>query len=84
VPAKVAGTWKLPQGELTLKQEYQSISGALNSGGRSTIISRASMNGDQISFNAGGAAYSGRVNGSTIEGTMVAGGKNASWLATRN
>jgi len=84
VPAKVAGTWKLPQGELTLKQQYQSISGALNSGGRSTVISKATLNGDHISFTAGGAAYSGRVNGNTIEGSMTGGGKNTSWTATRN
>jgi hypothetical protein len=84
VPAKVAGTWKLPQGELTLKQQYQSISGTLNSGGRSTIISKATLNGDRIDFTADGAVYSGRVNGNTIEGTMAGGGKNTSWTATRN
>ncbi len=83
VPAKVAGTWKLPQGELTLKQQYQSISGSLNSDGRSTIISRAAMNGDQISFNAGAAAYTGRVNGNTMEGTVTGGGKSGSWTATK-
>src|ERR1700757_4370926 len=32
VPAKVEGTWKLPQGELALKQSYQTISGTLKSG----------------------------------------------------
>ncbi len=30
VPAKVEGTWKLAQGGLTLKQEFQMISGTLN------------------------------------------------------
>ena len=29
VPAKVAGTHKIPQGELTLKQQYQMLSGTL-------------------------------------------------------
>src|SRR5918993_141451 len=29
VPAKVQGTWQTPQGELTLKQNYQFISGTL-------------------------------------------------------
>ena len=84
VPAKVAGTWKLPQGELTLKQQYQSISGTLNSGGRSNIISKATLSGDLINFTAGGAVYSGRVNGNAIEGTMSGGGKSTSWTATRN
>ena len=32
VPAKVGGTWQLPQGELALKQTFQMISGTLKSG----------------------------------------------------
>ena len=32
VPAKVGGTWNLSQGELTLKQTFQMISGTLRSG----------------------------------------------------
>src|SRR5262249_23473040 len=36
VPAQVAGTWRLQQGELTLKQNYQMLSGTLSSGGNST------------------------------------------------
>ena len=34
VPAKVAGTWRLPQGELTLKQDVQVLAGSLTSGTR--------------------------------------------------
>lgn len=82
VPAKVAGIWKLPQGELTLKQDFQMLSGALHSNGRSTIISNAKMNGDRISFTAAGTQYTGRVNGDSIEGTMK-GGKAGNWLASR-
>ena len=40
------------------------------------------LNGDEISFTAGGAQYTGRVNGNTIEGT-VKGGSNGKWTATR-
>src|ERR687891_292097 len=32
VPAKVQGTWQIPQGELALKQEFQMISGTLKNG----------------------------------------------------
>ena len=32
VPAKVAGAWTLPQGELTLNQTFQNITGTLKSG----------------------------------------------------
>ena len=32
VPAKVGGTWKLPQGELAIKQTFQMITGTLKNG----------------------------------------------------
>ncbi len=50
VPAKVQGTWKTPQGNLTLTQEFQMLTGNLNG----TAITGGSMNGDQISFTVGG------------------------------
>jgi len=78
VPAKVGGTWKLPQGELSIKQTFQMISGTLKSGKNNSQIT-GKLNGDQISFSAGGTQYSGRVNGNSMEGT--AGG--AKWSATR-
>ena len=81
VPAKVGGTWKLPQGELSLKQTFQMISGTLKNGNVITPIS-GKLNGDQISFTAGSAQYTGRVNGNTIDGT-VKGGSNGKWTATR-
>ena len=79
VPAKVNGTWKLPQGELVLKQTFQTISGTLKSG--TTVAQVAGkLNGDEINFTAGEAQYIGRVNGNSIEGTLNSGGK---WSATR-
>ena len=75
VPAKVKGTWKLPQGELTLDQNYQMISGTLKSGANSTPITNGKLTGDQISFTAGGTQYTGHVIGNTIDG--------GSWKATR-
>ena len=81
VPAKVGGTWKLPQGELSLKQTFQMISGTLKNGNVITPIS-GKLNGDEISFTAGSAQYTGHVNGNTIDGT-VKGGSNGKWTATR-
>jgi precorrin-6B methylase 2 len=80
VPAKVEGTWKLPQGELTLKQTFQMISGTLKSAGKSAPID-GKLSGDRISFTAGGVQYSGRVTDNTMEGTLRPGG---SWKATRS
>lgn len=80
VPAKAEGTWKLPQGELTLKQTFQMVSGTLKNGTNTAQISNGKLHGDQITFSAGGAQYSGRVNGNTMEGSNNSG---ASWKATR-
>ncbi|OGA39611.1 MAG: RNA methyltransferase [Betaproteobacteria bacterium RIFCSPLOWO2_12_FULL_62_13] len=83
VPAKAGGTWQLPQGELTLKQEFQMVSGTLKSGATTLQITNGRLRGDQISFNAGGARYTGRVTGNTIEGTVKSGGNASRWSATR-
>ena len=83
VPAKVEGTWQLPQGELRLKQDFQMISGTLKSASNSAPITNGRLRGDQISFTAGDAQYAGRVSGNTIEGTVKSGGNSGKWVATR-
>ena len=83
VPAKVEGTWQFPQGELMLKQTFQVISGIFRSGGKTTTITDGRLRGDQISFSAAGAQYTGRVNGNTIEGSIKSGGNNSKWSAAR-
>jgi hypothetical protein len=82
VPAKVEGAWKLPQGTLTLKQTFQMIAGTLTSSGTSVEIS-GRLRGDQITFKAGDAEYTGRVNGNTIEGAVTSSGNPGTWRATR-
>jgi hypothetical protein len=79
VPAKVEGTWKLPQGELILKQSYQMISGTIRSGGTIATISDGKLNGETINFSAGGAKYSANVKGNSMEGETSKG----KWTATR-
>lgn len=83
VPANAAGTWKTSRGNLTLKQEYQMLTGSLAQGGANAIISDAKMNGYQIAFTAGGAQYVGQVNGNTIEGTYKGADGGGKWTATR-
>ena len=79
VPAKVDGTWKLPQGEITLKQTYQTLSGSVRSGATTTPITDAKLNGEHISFTAGRVKYSGRVSGNSMDGES----SNGKWTATR-
>jgi Methyltransferase domain len=83
VPAKVEGTWKIPQGELTLKQNFQMVSGTIKSGNVAAPIANGRLKGDQISFTAGSAEYSGQVSGNTIEGSIKSGGTDTNWTASR-
>ena len=83
IPAKVEGTWKLASGELALKQEFQMLSGTLKSGSVTSVISDAKMTGDQIAFTANGRQYTGRVNGSTMEGSIKSSSGLGAWMATR-
>ena len=71
VPAKVEGTWQMPQGALALTQKFQMVTGTL--GG--TPISDGRLRGDELTFTAGGAKYTGKVSGNTITGNGGSGGK---------
>jgi SAM-dependent methyltransferase len=82
VPAKVAGTWRTPQGELVLKQEYQVVSGTLTTNGTSTQV-KGRLNGEMLTLSVEGREFSGRVRGTTIEGTTTAGSASTAWRATR-
>ena len=83
VPAKAGGTWRLPQGELKLTQNFQEISGTLSTGGNTVTIANGKMRADEISFSAGAAQYTGRVAGNTINGSVKSGGNTSNWSATR-
>ena len=79
VPAKVDGTWKLHNGQISFTQEFQNITGKLTLGSEDTKLS-GKLDGDKISFNAGDTTYDGTVNGNTISGTRAGGG---AWEASR-
>jgi SAM-dependent methyltransferase len=82
VPAKVAGSWQLPEGELRLTQEFQKVSGTLASGGKRIPIKDARLRGDNISFSIGRAKYTGRVDGNTMSGS-IAGKSTSTWTAVK-
>ena len=83
VPARVAGTWKLPQGDLTLTQEFQVVSGTLTPAGGTPAEVTGRLRGDEITLKIGDAEYTGRVNGKTIEGMVKAAGTPTAWKAVR-
>ena len=83
VPAKVEGKWKLPDGELALKQTFQKVNGALEGSGKNAQVSNGNVKADQITFTLGGAQYSAKVNGDTMTGTIKTGANSREFTATR-
>ena len=80
VPAKVEGTWQLEQGELTLIQAFQMISGTLKSASNAVQFITGRLEGNRITFTAGDGEYVGHVNGNVMEGIVSSGGN---WKASR-
>ncbi|HUE87059.1 MAG TPA: methyltransferase domain-containing protein [Vicinamibacterales bacterium] len=74
VPARVAGTWKTPQGELTLTQEFQVVKGTLTTEGKAVAVS-GKLRGNHLTLNGGSTDLVGKVVGDRIEGS--------NWSATR-
>jgi precorrin-6B methylase 2 len=66
VPANVAGTYAIPQGELVLKQEFQMLSGTLSTPYK-TVPIEGKVRGEEIAFKAGGREYHGRLNGGKLK-----------------
>jgi hypothetical protein len=83
VPAKAGGTWTFPNGELTLTQTFQMLSGTMRIGGKEAPISDGRLRGDQFTFTVGGVKYTGKVNGETMDGTAASGSNTTKWTATK-
>ena len=66
VPAKVAGSHKVPQGELVLKQTFQMLSGTLTTGGKAVAV-EGKVIGEEIVLAGGGREYRGRFQGRILE-----------------
>jgi SAM-dependent methyltransferase len=82
VPAKVAGTWKLPQGELRFEQNHQTVSGNLKTAGGTAPVA-GKLRGDQIAFSTSETQFTGRVAGNVIEGFARTAGKDVKFRAAR-
>jgi SAM-dependent methyltransferase len=83
VPAQVEGTWRLREGELTLEQEFQRLTGTYRIKGVTLPVENGFVRGKEIRFTVAAAAYSGRVEAGSIDGTVVDGGIASTWSAKR-
>lgn len=79
IPARVSGTWKTANGEISLRQQFQMLTGTMKTG-NSTVAVNGKMTGDQIILTAGNNEYTGKVSGNKISGKSKNGGN---WSATR-
>src|SRR5688572_9718321 len=93
VPAKVGGRWQVQveggeQYDVSLRQQYQVVTGTANGPGKAVKLTSATMRGDEIQFtvNDNGARrqFKGAVAGEAMQGTVDLGnGRTAKWTAKR-
>ena len=80
MPAKVAGTWTMANGTMTLTQEYQDVQGTITVDGQTLHDSRhGGRAAPRSAFIAGGLTYTGKVNGNQIDGTITTPAGDLPW-----
>jgi hypothetical protein len=77
VPARVGGAWLTPQGDLTLTQRFQFVTGTLGN----QPITDGRLRGEEFSFTAGAATYRGRVDGLRMRMRAAVGEELVEWTA---
>jgi hypothetical protein len=81
VPAKVAGTWRMGDGELQLEQSYQKIYGTYELAGIRLDVD-GSLRGNEVQFTVNGVEYTGHIKGDTMSGE-ARGRASSAWSAQR-
>jgi SAM-dependent methyltransferase len=79
VPAPVAGTWRMGDAQMVLRQDFQFVKGTI---GTQPVTGR--LRGDEITLTSGSSEYKGRVNADRIEGTATTAGRQTAWTAARS
>jgi SAM-dependent methyltransferase len=68
VPAKLAGAWRLPAGEIRFEQDFQTLSGTLRTKDGRMLPVQGSVLGERVRFSVGLDVYTGRVRGQEMSG----------------
>ena len=74
VPAEVRGAWRGGGWQLRIDQSYEDLSIEGSVGGKAVSFSGARVRGNDISWEAGGKRFRGRVAGAKIVGEVAGGG----------
>ena len=83
VPAKIAGTWAMPDGSMTLTQDYQTVQGTITIGGQAETVVMGRLRGEEFTFTAGGRTYKGIARGDSITGSVTTPKGEVAWTASR-
>jgi len=84
VPAQIAGTWKMGESDLVIRQEYQKFFGTCRTPNKTTNIAEGSLYGDSVSFEINGDKYTGHLTSEgTLEGVVAFGEESREWVASR-
>jgi SAM-dependent methyltransferase len=81
VPARAAGLWRFPDGDLFLNQQFQYVWGTYEQNGIGLQVEDGRLRGDEITFTVNKVEYTGRVSGDAIEG-VAKGRETRVWRAT--
>ncbi len=79
VPARVDGTWRLPQGTLTLTQSFQHVRGTMVNDGHEEAVTDGIVRGRHLVFTVAGRRHVGAIETDRIEGQVDGQG----WTARR-
>ena len=82
VPARVEGTWRLSEGQLSLDQTFQTVSGTLRTETGTIPIEDGRLRGAAITFRAGDTRYTGSVDDTTMTGVAHTPSGVVDWGAT--
>lgn len=92
VPARVAGVWQwtvdngfqAERYELTLRQEFQKLTGTLTVNGTEVALSALKLSGDRVEFEAAPRRFSGQAAGEKMTGLLTVGNRDFALTATRS
>ena len=70
VPAKVEGSWRVPNGTLALRQKYQMVEGTFTPANGTAAAVTGRLRGADLTLTFDGREYQATVKGTTIEGAQ--------------
>ena len=83
VPADARGQWRGGEWQLRIEQNYQDLDIEAKREGRALAVKQATLRGSELAWEAGGARFSGRVDGGRISGELVDSGVPVPLVLTR-